>query len=393
MSLRLSREFSVSPPEFWSDLGYVEYDRRGVGFSTHDTVGYSIEEALADLDAVVSAASQEPVVLYGVATAGPLCLRYAAWRPERVSHVVLFLTWESNAGYLESARVRAERAALAIDWGVFRDALICDISRPGDVDRLRELLDEEFSSEAMTAGFDGLTSHDAGTHLASIRVPTLVISQPDATHPLTPLRSRRLVHELPNARELVDPSTDWLRFSDATIRVVREFLGTNGSAPVIEPGASRTIMFTDLVSSTALTQSLGDDGAQRLLETHDQVVRGSLSEYGGVEIKHTGDGIMAAFASAGQAVRAAETIVRELDEAGVDVRIGLNAGEPIDASGDMFGTAVQLAARVCDQASTGEILATTVVHDLTAGTGIKWESQTSFTPRGFDVPVDLFSLQ
>jgi class 3 adenylate cyclase len=131
-----------------------------------------------------------------------------------------------------------------------------------------------------------------------------------------------------------------------TDRQVQEFIGTPEPARV--HGAFRTIMFTDLVASTALTQRLGDDSAQQIVERHDSAVHAALAEHHGVEVKHTGDGIMAAFDSATDAARAAQVLVRQLGEAGVGVRVGLNAGEPIERDGDLFGTAVQTAARVGD---------------------------------------------
>jgi class 3 adenylate cyclase len=157
-------------------------------------------------------------------------------------------------------------------------------------------------------------------------------------------------------------------------------------------GVFRTIMFTDLVSSTAITQRVGDDAAQRIVEAHDDAVRAALTEHKGVEIKHTGDGIMAAFDSAADAARAARQLVTRLRGEGVGVRVGLNAGEPIERDGDLFGTAVQLTARVCDAAAEGQLLATQVVRALTEGKGLGWLEAPAFDAKGFDEPISVFSL-
>lgn len=152
-------------------------------------------------------------------------------------------------------------------------------------------------------------------------------------------------------------------------------------------------MFTDLVSSTALTEQQGDEAAQRILEIHDEVVRRALESNGGVEVKHTGDGIMAAFESAVDAARCAGIVLDRLRRESVAVRVGLNAGEPVSRDGDLYGISVNLAARVCDAAEAGQALATAVVRDLTAGKGIRWGSGHTISPRGFDHPVSVFILE
>ncbi len=118
----------------------------------------------------------------------------------------------------------------------------------------------------------------------------------------------------------------------------------------------------------------------------------ALDRNGGVRIKHTGDGVMAGFGSAVSATRAARDIVAALGGTGIGVRVGLNAGEPIARDGDLFGSAVQLAARVCDRALGGQILATGVIRELTAGKDLNWTSQGDFEPKGFSRPVETFAL-
>jgi adenylate cyclase len=151
-------------------------------------------------------------------------------------------------------------------------------------------------------------------------------------------------------------------------------------------------MFTDVVSSTALTQRVGDHAAQQVVEAHDAAVRDALEDNNGVEVKHTGDGIMAAFDSATDAARAAQLLASRLGDEGVGVRVGLNAGEPIERDGDLFGTAVQLAARVSDAAGDGQVLATQVVRDLTAGKGLVWSPQRDIEAKGFDEPITVYGL-
>ena len=177
---------------------------------------------------------------------------------------------------------------------------------------------------------------------------------------------------------------------------------TNAAGAVVVPGggaddrdpAIRTILFTDIVESTTLTQSVGDDAMIVLLQLHDEVVRDALADLGGREVKHTGDGIMASFVSAAAAVRCATRIQHELskhEEAHPDrplkVRIGAAAGEPVEQHHDLFGSTVQLAARLCSHALPKQILISNVVAELCLGKGLSFQDVGEVALKGFDRPV------
>lgn len=126
--------------------------------------------------------------------------------------------------------------------------------------------------------------------------------------------------------------------------------------PIDEP-ATRTIVFTDMVGSTALLDTLGDEAAVQILRDHDRLVRSLLDTHGGREVKHTGDGFMLAFTAPRDALRFSVSLQRELNQRGISIRIGLNTGTPVAEGRDFFGMAVNVAARLCELASAGEILA------------------------------------
>ena len=158
----------------------------------------------------------------------------------------------------------------------------------------------------------------------------------------------------------------------------------------------RTVLFTDLTSSTALTQRLGDAKAQELVRAHNTIVRGKLAAHGGTEIKHTGDGIMASFPTASGALECAVAIqqaVTDRADGNLQVHIGLNAGEPVAEESDLFGTSVQLARRICDHASSGQILASNVVRELAAGKGFLFSDIGEVLPKGFEEPVRLYEVR
>jgi class 3 adenylate cyclase len=166
-----------------------------------------------------------------------------------------------------------------------------------------------------------------------------------------------------------------------------------GGADARDPGI-RTVLFTDIVNSTTLTQSLGDEAALALVGVHDAIVRDALSASGGREVKHTGDGIMASFVSAASAVRCAIQIQRELNkhaqtnpERCLKVRVGAAAGEPVEQNNDLFGSTVQLAARLCAHAQPEQILVSNAIPDLCIGKGLVFEEVGEVALKGFGFPV------
>jgi len=179
--------------------------------------------------------------------------------------------------------------------------------------------------------------------------------------------------------------------------------GVNSGGAALLPGATsdtdrdtgvRAVMFTDIVGSTEMTSRFGDDAAMEMLEVHDRLVRQALQANRGGEVKHTGDGIMAAFISAAGAVRAACQVqgsLREHNASGprfpVVVRIGISAGEPVEKSDDLFGSTVQLAARLCGCAEPGEVLVASVVSDLCIGKGLAFQNAGTRELKGFDQPI------
>ncbi|MEG3618514.1 adenylate/guanylate cyclase domain-containing protein [Magnetovibrio sp. PR-2] len=165
---------------------------------------------------------------------------------------------------------------------------------------------------------------------------------------------------------------------------------------------SVTVLFTDIAGSTAMTQKLGDAGAQDVVRIHNQIVRDAIKTFSGREIKHTGDGIMASFPSAVQGVEASMDMQKytkkhNASERGKErplgLKIGLNAGEPISEEDDLYGTTVQLAARIVDKAQAGEILVSSSVHGLSQGKNLKFDRGPDCDMKGFDEPISTYFAQ
>lgn len=192
------------------------------------------------------------------------------------------------------------------------------------------------------------------------------------------------------------------RIIEVDMGAVEQFLGRLYERPAGQPyvdTAFRTILFTDIEGSTNLTQRVGDARAMEILRAHDRIVRGSVETHGGHVVKHTGDGLMACFSSVAHAIESAITISRELAEynTGVEhpikVRIGLSAGEPVTENDDLFGAAVQQAARICNQAQPDSIFVSGAVHDLAIGKGFHFQGHADVMLKGFDEPTRVYEVR
>lgn len=179
------------------------------------------------------------------------------------------------------------------------------------------------------------------------------------------------------------------------------FLGEFPRHPPGEPyqdSAVRAILFTDFCGSTRLTNELGDEGFMALLREHDDIVRSALGRRSGREVKHTGDGIMASFSSVVCAVESGIDIQRSVRDRNdtaqpeIHLRIGISVGEPVTESGDLFGAAVQLSARLCGAALPGGIAVSNAVRELCVGKSFRFDSRGDVELKGFPVPVPVFEV-
>jgi class 3 adenylate cyclase len=245
---------------------------------------------------------------------------------------------------------------------------------------------------------------DASALLPAVSAATLVVrhrGSPGSDEET----ARRLASRIPNARlvtlegALFMPTIERSE-SDTAIRLIEELLGERSAAAPVAEGSGKaalvTILFTDITDSTALTQRLGDAKAQELLRAHNAIVREALAAHGGSEIKHTGDGIMASFPTASGALECAVAIQRAVEERSqpdLQIHVGVNAGEPVAEERDLFGTAVQLARRICDEADVGEILVSDVVRQLVAGKGFSFADRGEVALKGFEEPVRLYEVR
>ena len=191
----------------------------------------------------------------------------------------------------------------------------------------------------------------------------------------------------------IDPNMADLFMGAGEINTAGAAVLPGAAADDRDPGI-RTILFTDIVGSTALTQKLGDEGVMELIHLHDDIVRDALKDLGGREVKHLGDGIMASFVSAASAVKCATRVQKDVTKHGrengdraIKLRVGIAAGEPVEHHDDLFGCTVQLAARLCAKAEPEQILVSNVVAELCQGKPIPFQQLGEVSLKGFETPV------
>ena len=175
--------------------------------------------------------------------------------------------------------------------------------------------------------------------------------------------------------------------ADSYVEAIKEWRNPRRREAPYEGPVS--VLFTDIVGSTKLTRELGDEGAQVILRVHNTIIRDALAAHDGTEIKHTGDGIMATFTKSAASVESAMKMIEDLEEHNrttpdlpLHIRIGINAGEPIREDNDIFGSTVQMAARICDAAETDQVLVSMVVRELCGGRTIQFEEGWSVRHEG-----------
>jgi class 3 adenylate cyclase/pimeloyl-ACP methyl ester carboxylesterase len=410
--------------EFWPKMPNVEntaygklpehfrfyrYDARGWGLSDRDATNFSLENKLLDVEAVVQSAGLERFAIIAVSEGGPTAITYAVRNPEKVSHLILLGTFSHTPPPapedlpLLQARMMSIKPGWGRDTPEFRQlwtAMFMPEAEPDMINWFNELQKVSGSAETVLALISSIIKIDVREALPLVKTPTLVAhARGDRAAAFE--GGREIASSIPNARFVPLESNNHFLLpgepaNDVLIKAIVDFVGSPAPAPKVEapavPGGLVTILFTDIVSSTAITQQLGDDKAQEMVRHHNTAVREALKAHSGSEIKHTGDGIMASFPSARSAVACAVDIQRALASGDVRVRIGLNAGEPVAEEQDLYGTSVQLAARVCAEADPGEILVSNVVRELAAGKGFLFNNRGDHALKGFEDPVRLYEV-
>jgi class 3 adenylate cyclase/pimeloyl-ACP methyl ester carboxylesterase len=403
----------VSLGEFMQGLAkrfqLIRYDSRGSGLSQRQVEDVSPAAYARDIEAVMAAAGFDRVSVLGLVTSSLRCIRFAAEHPDQVAGLVLFNGYtrlldifpseETRDGFLQLIKANWEVGAYTIaDLGgrQYGDSRL----------QISNAYQSSTSGEYAARLLVEYRDVDETELLREIRCPTLVI-QNIGYFPASPDLGQRLAAEIPDARLVsLDPDDNPLKQGGhaKTIPLISDFLLRDDSNSKVAREAPlgqspfRTVLFTDLVGHTEMMRRLGDERGRDVLREHERTTREVLKSHGGIEVKTMGDGFMASFGSVTKAVECAVALQRAFAERNesssepLNVRVGLNAGEPIEEEGDLFGSTVILAARIAAAAAGGEVLASMAVRELCSGKGFLFADRGEFVAKGFEEPVRMFEV-
>jgi class 3 adenylate cyclase len=379
----------------------VVYDKRGQGLSDRPPQPPTLEQSMEDARAVLDAAGFDRAALYAVSEGGPTAALLAATYPDRVSRVAMYGTWArmiEGPDYPQGMPLEAfERfiARVRHDWGGPVALSIWAPSIAGDAQMQRwwaKLLRTGTGPGGAEALIRLYTRIDARHVLPTITAPTLVIHRTgDRMVPIA--AARALAAAIPRAKLVELPGNDHLPFADPDqiIDEVEEYL--TGQRTEREPDRMlATVMFTDIVDSTARAAALGDQGWRELVQRHDELVRREIDRHRGRAVKTLGDGFLATFDGPARAIHCASSARDAVRRLGLEMRAGLHTGEVEVLNGDIGGIAVHIGARVGALASAGEVLVSRTVTDLVAGSGIGFEDRGTHTLKGVPGEWQLYAV-
>ena len=380
----------------------ILFDKRGTGLSDRNTQMPSLEVRMDDVRAVMDAVGSARASLLGYSEGGPMCMLFAATYPQRVSSLITIGSFPTQRPTADFPGRTPESLARFIeeceaDWGGPVGLAARVPSRAGDEGFTQwwsKFLRQGSSPAATVALLRMNYEIDVRHLLPSIRVPTLLLHA-TRDQAISVDMSRYMARNIPGARLVELPGLDHVPFGDDAERIVdeiEEFLtGVRHDHEVDRVLA--TVLFTDIVGSTERAAQLGDQRWRDLLGAHHQAVRRELARFRGREIDTAGDGFFATFDGPARAVRCAQAVAQAVQGLGLQVRAGLHTGECEIMGDKVAGIAVNIGARVASLAAVGEVLVSSTVKDLVAGSGLSFAERGSHTLKGIPGDWRLFSAQ
>jgi class 3 adenylate cyclase len=325
-----------------------------------------------------------------------------ALNPERVTHLVLLDGILRVTDLLGTPQVQAMVAAAAADFTMATEAIgaaALGVGRDEVKDYgeyIRKCIGPEFFDTARAV------EYDASDFAPKVAAPTLVLRHTGLQY-VTMEMARELAAAIPDST-LTTVGGMWADDIEGVADRVLDFVlgGPEAETESDVPAATvsgpsvATVLFTDLVGHTEMMSRLGDERGREVLREHERITREVLAEHGGTEVKTMGDGFMASFGSVTKAVECAIALQRAFashDGEPLSIRVGLNAGEPIEEDGDLFGATVILASRIAAKAEGGEILVADTVRGLCSGKGFLFSDRGEFVAKGFEEPVRVYEVR
>lgn len=380
-------------------------DRRGTGLSDRIREVQSAETAMDDIRAVLDDVGSEGAVLWIGGNATGVAVLFAATYPDRCAGLAIFdprVVGVRSTDYPWAQTPdewRAQLAEIRLRWGsrsyfeeLAREWAPQVADDPAFVDWFVWHMRRSLSPGAAVTAFRTAMELDVRDVLSAVRIPTLVMPRPDQPGPGHYLAARvreAEVAELPPFRGLYTWIEDEAHQAtmEATVRFISRLKAPAGSERVLA-----TVLFTDIVGSTELAARLGDAAWRDLLARHHAIVRRELARFRGRELDTAGDGFFASFDGPARAVLAAAALREPLRAIGLEIRAGLHTGEFEVTDGKVVGIGVSVGARISSLAGPGEVLVSSTVKDLVAGSGLRFEDRGEHQLKGVPEAWRLFSL-
>ena len=382
----------------------LRYDLRGNGLSERSVVGrLSLDDLALDLHAVMAAAGIYSAPFIATCYGGPIVARFAQQNPSAVERLILDSTYargndlssddNMRESVLSTVKLLQSSPGMASAFlGYYTDPDRRE--RSSQVDHFaRDSITADVASELYGLSFE----LDATKDYINLDMPTLVTHRREAK--AVPLDlGRRVAALVPDATFVAQEGRNtnpWDRDATALLKAMGDFLG----APIVEGYFPRVnvrptvILFSDMVDSTETTSHIGDTAAHEINRLFHGISRECLEVRGGRLVKTMGDGLMAEFPSVSQAVGCAIDMQSTFGTQGLQVRIGINAGEPVSDADDLHGLVVSTAARICDQGLGGEILVSNVVRELAVGKGFSFVDRGIAKLKGIDEAIRLYRVE
>jgi class 3 adenylate cyclase/alpha-beta hydrolase superfamily lysophospholipase len=395
----------------WHGRRVVRYDMRGTGLSQRDVDDVSHDALVRDLDAVVRASGARQFALWGSTLSGLRAISYAEAHPELVRRLVLHRTFARASDVMSREQLRNFADLARVNWKmaaqVFADLPVREELPEAGVHQAQVYLQSTSGEFVARLLMDGFESADVTDLLPRVHVPTLILHRSE--DPMIPFRAaQELAAMIPQARlrPLPQGIMSYLAAGriDEVMDIINGFID-DGAAHASASGQHathatvQTLLFSDLVDHTEMMRRLGDEKGRVVLREHERITREQLKQHGGKEIKTDGDSFMVSFDSVTAAMDCAIALQRAFaarNEVGgepLQVRIGLNSGEPVEEDGDLFGSSVILAARVAAQAAAGEILIPEPLRHLLSGKTYIYGDRGETILKGFDDAVRLYEVR
>ena len=384
----------------------VLIERWGCGLSDHNRTDFSLESEVRTLEAVVDQLELTSFALFGISTGGPTSIAYIIKHPERVTHLVLYGSFADGTQLAPDDVKASFLSFIRSAWGLGSKTLV-DLMMPGADAETRAWFAhaqrESASAEMAAALMETNYRYTVTKVLPKLDLPTVVIHRRDEIA-VRLIRARELAAGIPNAHFVILEGTHnmpWLEDAESVLIAIAEFF--DDPTPTIyesalteaSSGARRlaTVLFTDIVGSTEHAAELGDGRWCELLDGYYAVARRELVRFSGREIDTAGDGLFATFNEPARAIRCATAISTGVRPLGIEIRAGVHTGEVELSAEKVSGIAVHIGARIAAKAGAGEVLVSSTVKELVAGSGIRFKDLGPHSLRGVPEEWRLFVVE